>query len=161
MWEDPLEEKWQPTPGFLPGKSHGQRSLAGDSPWGCKELATTAVTEHSKNEQRWLKPSPAPGTHAETTEGRGAFLSFLMLPANPTPLPAHAQKKTFFSTLLQRNSSDSARTTYGGGLSCKIHSNTKSICKLGPISVINMKGKWLLKTGTELLAYLIWSEPKE
>ena len=26
--------KWQPTPVFLPGKSHGQRSLAGYSPWG-------------------------------------------------------------------------------------------------------------------------------
>ena len=30
----------QPTPVFLPGKSHGQRSLAGHSPWGCKELDT-------------------------------------------------------------------------------------------------------------------------
>ena len=28
--------KWQPTPIFLPGKSHGQRSLAGYSPWGCR-----------------------------------------------------------------------------------------------------------------------------
>ena len=27
--------KWQPTPVFLPGKSHGQRSLVGCSPWGC------------------------------------------------------------------------------------------------------------------------------
>ena len=27
--------KWQPTPVFLPGKSHGQKSLAGYSPWGC------------------------------------------------------------------------------------------------------------------------------
>ena len=26
--------KWQPTPVFLPGKSHGQRNLAGDGPWG-------------------------------------------------------------------------------------------------------------------------------
>ena len=32
--------KWQPTPIFLPGESHGQRSLAGYSPWGCKELDT-------------------------------------------------------------------------------------------------------------------------
>ena len=30
--------KWQPTPVFLPGKSHGQRSLVGYSPWGRKEL---------------------------------------------------------------------------------------------------------------------------
>jgi len=33
--------KWQSTPGLLPGKSHGQRSLVGYSPWGCKELDTT------------------------------------------------------------------------------------------------------------------------
>ena len=26
--------KWQPTPVFLPGKVHGQRSLVGCSPWG-------------------------------------------------------------------------------------------------------------------------------
>ena len=31
----------QPTPIFLPGQSHGQRSLAGCSPWACKELDTT------------------------------------------------------------------------------------------------------------------------
>ena len=28
--------KWQPTPVFLPGESHGQRSLASPSPWGLK-----------------------------------------------------------------------------------------------------------------------------
>jgi len=38
-WEDPRE--WQTTPVFLPGKSHGQRSLAGYSPWGHKELDMT------------------------------------------------------------------------------------------------------------------------
>ena len=32
---------WQPTPVFLPGESHGQRTLAEYSPWGCKELDTT------------------------------------------------------------------------------------------------------------------------
>ena len=33
--------KWQPTPEFLSGKFQGQRSLAGYSPWGRKELDTT------------------------------------------------------------------------------------------------------------------------
>ena len=37
----PWRRKWQPTPVFLPGKSHGQRSLVGYSPWGHKELDTT------------------------------------------------------------------------------------------------------------------------
>ena len=38
-WEDPLEKRI-PTPVFLPGKSHGQRSLVGYSPWGHKESET-------------------------------------------------------------------------------------------------------------------------
>ena len=33
--------QWQPTPVLLPGKSHGQRSLEGYSPWGREELDTT------------------------------------------------------------------------------------------------------------------------
>ena len=37
----PWRRKWQPMPIFLPGKIHGQRSLAGYSPWGCKVLDTT------------------------------------------------------------------------------------------------------------------------
>ena len=32
---------WHPTPVFLPGKSHGRRSLAGCSPWGREESDTT------------------------------------------------------------------------------------------------------------------------
>ena len=41
-WFDPWvgkilwRRKWQPTPVFLPGESHGQMSLVGCSPWGCK-----------------------------------------------------------------------------------------------------------------------------
>ena len=31
-WDDPLEESMEPTPVFLPGKSHGQRSLVGYNP---------------------------------------------------------------------------------------------------------------------------------
>ena len=37
----PWRRKWQPTPVFLPGKSHGQRSLAGYSPGGTKESDVT------------------------------------------------------------------------------------------------------------------------
>ena len=40
-WEDPRRRTWQPTPVSLPGKSHGQKSLVGCSPWGRKELGTT------------------------------------------------------------------------------------------------------------------------
>ena len=37
----PWRRKWQPTPVFLPGESHGQGSLAGYSLWGHKESDTT------------------------------------------------------------------------------------------------------------------------
>ena len=40
-WEDPLRWERLPTPVFLPGESHEQRSLEGYSPWGCKESGTT------------------------------------------------------------------------------------------------------------------------
>ena len=37
----PWRRKWQPTPVFLPGESHGQRSLVGYSPKDCKKSNTT------------------------------------------------------------------------------------------------------------------------
>ena len=43
----PCGRKWQPTPEFLPGKSHGQRSLAGYSPWGHTESYTIGETQHA------------------------------------------------------------------------------------------------------------------
>ena len=46
----PWRRKWQPSPIFLPGKSHGQESLVGYSPWGGERnrhnLATKATTFH-------------------------------------------------------------------------------------------------------------------
>ena len=47
----PWRRKWQPTPIFLPEKSHGQRSLAGYSLQGHKELDTT---EHTHNNNKDL-----------------------------------------------------------------------------------------------------------
>ena len=46
-WEDPLEEKTANRPVFLPEESHGQRNLAGYSPWGLKESDMTEVTKHT------------------------------------------------------------------------------------------------------------------
>ena len=43
----PWRRAWQPIPVFLPGESHGHRSLVGYSPWACKESDTTEVTWHA------------------------------------------------------------------------------------------------------------------
>ena len=58
----PWRRKWQPTPVFLPEKSHGQRSLMGYSPQGRKESDTTELTHaHAiMEESLWTK----------TTKGR-------------------------------------------------------------------------------------------
>ena len=42
----PLRREWQPTPVLSPGECHGQRSLAGYSPWGRKESDMVEGTQH-------------------------------------------------------------------------------------------------------------------
>ena len=41
----PQSRAWQPTPVFLPGESHGQRSLVGYTPWGLKGIRHDLVTK--------------------------------------------------------------------------------------------------------------------
>ena len=50
-WEDPLEEGMLPTPLFLPGEFHGQVSLVGYSPWGCKELDMIEQLTHTQTQE--------------------------------------------------------------------------------------------------------------
>ena len=48
---------WQPIPVFLPGESHGQRSLVGYGPWSCKDSDTIEVTQHVCRRRQW-HPTP-------------------------------------------------------------------------------------------------------
>ena len=54
----PWRRKWQPTPGFLPGKSHGQRTLVGYSPWRLRRAGHDWVTKQqlclSKTWKLWI-----------------------------------------------------------------------------------------------------------
>jgi len=43
--------KWQPTPVFLPEKSHRQRSLVDDSPWGHKRVVPNLVTKQQQKDK--------------------------------------------------------------------------------------------------------------
>ena len=45
----PWRQKWQPASVFLPGKSHGQRSLVHYNPWGCKRVRHDLSTK-----QQWV-----------------------------------------------------------------------------------------------------------
>ena len=46
----PWRRAWQPSLVFLPGESHGQRGLAGYSPWGCKKSDMTEATQHARRQ---------------------------------------------------------------------------------------------------------------
>ena len=49
----PWRRERLPTPVFLPGEFHGQRSLAGYSPWGHKESDTTERLSLTHEVSRW------------------------------------------------------------------------------------------------------------
>ena len=48
--------KWPPAPIFLHGKAHGQRSLAGHSLWGCRELDTTERLNSNNTDVLFNRP---------------------------------------------------------------------------------------------------------
>ena len=54
----PWRRKWQPTPVFFCGKSHGQRSLVGYSPWGHKKLFMTELLSMKYSELQITSENP-------------------------------------------------------------------------------------------------------
>ena len=54
-WEVLCRRKWQPSPVFLCGKSHGWRSLVGFSPWGTKNQIWLNTNNKGLYSQIWLK----------------------------------------------------------------------------------------------------------
>ena len=94
----PAEGNGQPTPVFLPEKSHGQRSLVGSSPWGHKESDTTwSLHDNSNNCQE----------HPFSRSSPNWCLLLAFLPLAPIPLG-----KIFVVTL------GLSLATAHGGFSC-------------------------------------------
>ena len=82
----PWRRKWHPIPGFLPGESHGQKSLEGYSLWGCKE---SDVNERS----------PRLGSYLRNTRIRGKkYLSFVCC-QSPSVFRYSLRAKSLRSTL--------------------------------------------------------------
>ena len=57
----PWRRKWQPMPVFLPGESHGQRSLVGYSPWAREELDMTEQLNKNNNSKTGREPGRTHG----------------------------------------------------------------------------------------------------
>ena len=76
----PWRRKWQPTPVFLPRESHGQRSLAGYGPWGCKSrtwLSDSSFYQPGHFSLReYLQPLNSPGWWTECTSRKAIFCSW-------------------------------------------------------------------------------------
>ena len=68
----PWRRERQPTPVFYPGESHGQRSLAGYSPWGHKGSDTTEATGHARSGRAGVKLDSQGGVGGTQFRGRGS-----------------------------------------------------------------------------------------
>ena len=64
IWKISWRREQQPTPVFLPGAFHGERSVVGYSPWGRKELAMTEQLSLSKAKEDFRRGES--NTQAET-----------------------------------------------------------------------------------------------
>ena len=80
MGKIPWRRARQPTPAFLPGKSHRQRSLAGCSPWGHKESDTTERLTHSR------EPGTREGGSSQGAGGQVCVLVFELPVQGEAPL---------------------------------------------------------------------------
>ena len=67
----PWNRKGEPTPEFIPGKFHGQRSLVGYSPWGCKELD---MTEHTCTQEQKCLAQNRLINHNHDGQPKGGFI---------------------------------------------------------------------------------------
>ena len=83
-WEDPLEKGMQPTPVFLPGKSHGQRSLVSYSPWGHRRVRRDWAT----NTFTWFLLLYSTLFLSFTVQLSILYISLLSIFSFPPPLPS-------------------------------------------------------------------------
>ena len=68
----PWRRKWQRSLVFLPGESHGQRSLEGYSPWGCNRFGHDWVTKNKIGKRGYSWPWEEPGRSPSRASWGGA-----------------------------------------------------------------------------------------
>ena len=70
----------RPTPVFLPGKSHRQRSLMGNSPWGCKRIRYVLGTkQQQKINYTSIKKENIPGQKTKQKRKKENFLDLKVM----------------------------------------------------------------------------------
>ena len=109
----PWRRKWQPTLVFLPGKSDGQRSLAGYSPWGLKESDTIK----QQTTMTW-----------ETTHKRGGGAERWWMEGPPRLIPPGRRLRTFCEQLFRWTKKSSVGSWWVGP---GVHHTCPGILDLG------------------------------
>ena len=77
--EDPLEKEMQPTPLFLPGKSHGQRSPVGYCPWGWKRTGPDLGTKQKQQSPCLRITGRRPPSRGRVTQREAGLFSWWQL----------------------------------------------------------------------------------
>ena len=84
-WFDPLarripwRKKWQPTPVFLPGKSHRQRSLEGYSPWSHQIVGHDLATKQQQKFHRLMRRKSNPTILGKRWRFAGWFTAHFLI----------------------------------------------------------------------------------
>ena len=107
----PWRRKWQPTRGFLPGESHGQRSLVGYSLWGCKE---SDMTESNLARSTWGPSQYKTRKNSGTFRGGPKYKcwrSWSWTVLWQSPRPSRTQKKDAFFIIGDWNAKAGSQVT--------------------------------------------------
>ena len=108
--EHPLEKEMATTPVFLPGKTHGQRSLVGSSPWGRRETDSTEPTythtpihtrthTHTHTQLSFSCHDLMGSGGSERVTAQDAMTSSVPLTAEPTVFWPHSHLPTLLQPL--------------------------------------------------------------
>ena len=141
----PWRSKWQPTPVFLPGKSHRQRSLVGFSPWGYKSWTQLSEWVLMLMKSSCLAvPTDANPCPCVIQPSMGAHLSIQYSVTRcpsvlPRPLNSSASSNYCCATLLASNHILPHDFPYVPSLSC---TRAASICGNFTLVLIDLSPQW-------------------
>ena len=93
--------QWHPTPVLLPGKSQGQRSLVGCSPWGHEEQDTTSLSFSLFTFMHWRRKwQPTPVFLPGESQGRGSLVGCHLWGRTESDSTEATQQQQYFVGLL-------------------------------------------------------------
>ena len=109
----PWRRKWQPAPAFLPGESHGQWSLVGYSPWGCRRVWHDFIHMYAHIIWEGAEPVSEGGVGAHPPRVGDWRLRLCLAPQRVLLSPLTAQGLGTRETSPQRKLPSSRTTTLG------------------------------------------------